>query len=72
MTTISPTAKQAERNARDRRIAADFHALRKAYPEAPISQIIRKIASTEKYGLKPEGLRRVLTAAGYIKPNKRS
>ena len=72
MTTLTPTAKQAARASRDRRIAADFYALRKANPDAPVMAILRTIASNGSYGLRPEGLKRVLTAAGHIKPRKRS
>ena len=72
MTTLTPTAKQAELQARNRRIAADFYALRKANPNAPVMAILRTIASNGHYGLKPEGLKRVLTADGHIKPQKRS
>ncbi len=72
MTNLTPTAKQAQRNARDRRIAADFHALRKANPDAPVMAILRTIASTGNYGLKPEGLKRVLTASGHINPKPRA
>lgn len=72
MTMLVPTPQQAERAARDRKIAADFHALRRAYPDAPVMSILRTIASTGKYDLKPEGLKRVLTASGDIKPKTRA
>lgn len=72
MTLLTPTPQQAERAARDRRISADFQTLRKAYPKAPVMSILRTIASTGRYDLKPEGLKRVLTASGDIKPKSRS
>ena len=72
MTLLTPTPKQADRAARDRRISADFQSMRKAYPKAPVMQILRTIASWNKYGLKPEGLKRVLLTSGDIKPAKRS
>ena len=72
MTTLTLTTKQAQRKDRDRKIAADFIALRKANPGAPVMAILRTIASTGDYGLKPEGLKRVLTASGHINPRKRS
>lgn len=72
MTLLTPTPAQAERAARDRKISADFKALRKAYPAAPVMQILRTISSSGKYGLKPEGLKRILRASGDIKPVKRS
>lgn len=71
MTLLTPTPAQAERAARDRKISADFKTLRKAYPAAPTMQIIRTIASSGKYGLKPEGLKRVLRASGDIVPTRR-
>ena len=72
MTTLIPTAKQAQRKARDRRIAADYYELRKANPDAPVMAIIRTIASTGKYNLKPEGLKRVLYATGIINAKSRA
>lgn len=72
MTLLTPTPAQAERAARDRKISADFQAFRKAYPTAPVMQILRTISCSGKYGLKPEGLKRVLLASGDIKPVKRS
>lgn len=72
MTMLTPTPAQAERADRDRRISADFQVLRKAYPAAPVMQILRTIASSGKYGLKPEGLKRILTNSGDIKPARRS
>lgn len=72
MTMLTPTAKQAARTSRDRRIAADFYELRKANPDAPVMAIVRTIASNGKYGLKPEGLKRVLYANGIIKATPRA
>lgn len=72
MTLLTPTPAQAERAARDRKISADFRALRKAYPAASVLQILRTIASSGKYGLKPEGLKRVLRNTGDINPTPRS
>lgn len=72
MTLLTLTPRQTERASRDRKIAADFHALRRAYPDAPVMQILRTIAASGKYGLKPEGLKRVLTASGAITPKSRS
>lgn len=70
--TLTPTPAQARRAERDRRIAADFKSLRKAYPKAPVMQILRTIESAGKYGLKAEGLKRVLLTSGDIVPTKRS
>ncbi len=72
MTMLTPTPAQAERAARDRKISADFKTLRKAYPAAPVMQILRTIASSGKYGLKPEGLKRILTNSGDITPNRKN
>lgn len=72
MTLLTPTPAQAERAARDRKISAEFQALRRAYPSAPVMQILRTIASSGKYGLKPEGLKRILLASGDIHPKPRS
>ena len=72
MTLLTPTAKQSERANRDRKIAADFHALRRAYPGAPVMRILRTIADSGKYGLKPEGLKRVLLASGDITQKPRA
>ena len=72
MTLLTPTAKQSERANRDRKITADFLTLRRAYPTAPVMRILRTIAESGKYGLKPEGLKRVLLASGAITPKSRS
>jgi len=72
MIPLTPTPAQAERAARDRKISADFCALRKDFPAASVRQILRTIASSGKYGLKPEGLKRVLLSTGDIQPVKRS
>lgn len=72
MTTLTPTPKQAQFAARNRRIIADYAALRKANPNAPVMAILRTIAANGTYGLKPEGLKRVLTTAGIIVPKSRS
>lgn len=72
MTALTPTPAQAERAARNRMIAADYQSLRKAFPAAPVMQILRTIASWDRYGLKPEGLKRILLESGDIKPKRRS
>ena len=53
---LTPTPSQARRAARDRRIIADYHDLRKAHPTAAVMQIVRTIAASGKYNLKPENV----------------
>lgn len=72
MTLLTPTPAQAAKAARNRKISADFQSLRMAYPSAPVSQIVRTLESSGKYGLKFEGLRRILRESGDIVPNRKN
>lgn len=67
---LTPTPSQARRAARDRRIIADYHDLRKAHPTAAVMQIVRTIAASGKYNLKPEGVKRVLLASKTVVPTR--
>lgn len=71
MNLLTQTPGQQERSSRDRRIIADYQTLRKAYPNAPVSSILRTLESSQKFGLKAEGIKRVLIASGTITPKPR-
>ena len=72
MTILTPTPKEREREQRDRRISAEFIALRKAYPEASAARLIRTIAQGGKTQLSQPGIKQILYRTGTLQPAKRS
>lgn len=68
MTLLVKTDKQRARDQRDRLVAAEFLAFRKAYPEAPVAQIVRTIVQGGKFNLSEPGVKRILYRTGTIKP----
>ena len=72
MTLLAKTEKQLNRDQRDRLVAAEFISFRKAYPEAPVAQIVRTIYQGGKFNLSEPGIKRILYRTGTITPNTRS
>lgn len=72
MTLLAKTDKQRKRDQRDRLLAAEFRAFRKAYPDAPDAQIVRTIAQAGKFNLSEPGIKRILYATGTLTPKSRA
>lgn len=72
MTILAKTDKQIKREQRDRLIVAEFDTFRKAFPTAPVAQIIRTIYQRGKFNLSEPGIKRILYRTGTITPKTRS
>lgn len=72
MTLLTQTPKEQERAQRDRRVAAEFQTLRKAYPTASAARIIRTIAMGGKFSLSEPGIKQILYRTGTITPNRKN
>lgn len=73
MQLLQLTDTERRRAAEDQRIAAEFKALRRAYPEASAFRIIRTLAGSGRYQSKSiAGIRNALVRTETIQPAKRS
>ena len=72
MTLLARTTKQQARDQRDKAVAADFCAFKKAYPSASMTSIARSISQSGKYQLTVEGVKRVLYRTGAVTPKARA
>lgn len=72
MNVLKNTTKEQERERRDKQLAIDFRALKKAYPNASTERIARTIEATGKYHLTVPGIKRVLYRTGTITPKARA
>lgn len=61
MTELVHTKAELLRKQEDRRIAAEFYEMRKEYPEAKVSRIIKSLADSRKFkSTSPYGIRAAL------------
>lgn len=72
MTLLAQTNKEQDRAQRDSRVAAEYRALRKAYPSASAARIIRTIAQGGKFSLSEPGIKQILYRTGTIVPNRKN
>ncbi len=68
MTHLIKTDKQLARDRRDRLVAAEFTAYRKANPDAPVARIVRTMVQEDKFHLSEPGIKRILYRTGAISP----
>lgn len=72
MTLLAKTYKQLARDQRDRLVAAEFYAYRKAFPEASVATIVRTMVQSKKFDLSEPGIKRVLYATGAVTKTPRA
>lgn len=73
MTELIITKTERLRMHEDQRIAAEFQAMRAAYPDAATSRIVRSLAASGKFKSKSfAGIRSALLRTGTINTSKRN